>query len=297
MQDRRNYRNLWLSWVCLGIIGCVPNTTWPPASGKNSPATTLETGGDARLAGQTQPTIEAIQMSFDILRAEFPMESTRHSMKVWNHVDRNCLDARTISLLARNGLRVGVAGPGAWPAIQTILVASSANAEPQVWEGSTGLPVVAMLGEIRDPETIFAYSDSGRLNGKTFSAGQKLMQLDYAVLTQSGGAVETRLSFEIRHDRGEMTWESSGGIVRQVPAYDRHVFEDLTAQIIVPPSYTLVIGPDERAAQEYLVGARFFELDRDTVSSETLYFITPRPIRAPMRSGALPRSPPSKDNK
>jgi len=296
MQDRRNIRYLSLFSVCLGITGCNPNSTWSPSAKKNTPATAAATASNELSAEHTQPTIEAVQMSFDILRVEFPLESARHSLKVWNHADRNCLDARTVARLSRNGLRVGIANPEAWPAVQTILTASKARIEPQVWEGSTGLPVVAALGTISEPETIFSYGDAGRLNGKTFSAGQKLMQLDYAVLAQSGGAVETRLSFEVRHDRGEMTWESSGGVVRQVPAYDRHLFDDLTATLLVPPGTTLVIGPDERAAQEYLVGARFLEWDRDAAAFEAMYFITPKPSRAAIKNGT-PRSPPVKDKK
>lgn len=197
-----------------------------------------------------------------------------------------------MSRLARNGVRVGVANPEAWPAVKVILDAAKATLEPLTWEGQTGLPVVLPLGTVGEPQTIFSYGDSGRPSGKTFTTGQKIMQLDYAVHAHAGGSVELRLSFEVRHDRGEMTWESSGGVIRQVPAYDRHPFEELTAVLTVPPGAILVVGPDERADQEYLVGARFFDRAVDGSSVETLYFITPRPVRGPAARASAARSPP-----
>lgn len=282
------------SLIGWGITGCDSAATWPLGAKKtadaapSNPATTSTTKESS--AGKAASGIQVVQINFDILRVDFPLESTRHSLKVWNHVDRGCLEPRTVSRLARNGLRVGVANPDAWPAVQAILSASRARVNRQEWEGQTGLPVVAALGSIPEPESIFSYDDAGRLNGKTFSAGEKLMQLDYAVLAQAGGAVETRLTFEVRHDRGEMTWESAGGVVRQVPAYDRHIFTDLAAAMIVPPGATLVIGPDERAAQEYLVGARFLEHDVDGAAHETMYFITPRPTRTTVPGALQPGS-------
>lgn len=296
MQVFRHYCPCFFLLACCGMAGCDPASGFFLAPSKKPLASAPDNAAGSP-SGQNAPIVQSVQLNFDILRADFPKDSTRHSLKVWNHVDRNCLDARTVSRLARNGLRVGVAAPDAWPAVQAILTASKARVEPLPWEGQSGLPVVAPLGAITEPESIFSYGDAGRLNGKSFSAGQKLMQLDYAVLAQSGGAVEMRWTFEVRHDRGEMTWESSGGAVRQVPAYDRHVFEDLTAGTIIPTGSTLVIGPDERAEKEYLVGARFFEPQRDGSSYETVYFVTPRPTRAAVKGFSMPRSPPAKDSK
>ena len=87
--------------------------------------------------------------------------------------------------------------------------------------------LVILAGAIDDAESIFSYSDQGRLVGKTFPAGDKLLSIDYAVHPELGGFTELRLDFEIRHDRGTMTWQRHGDIIRQVPDYDRHLFAEV----------------------------------------------------------------------
>ena len=68
-----------------------------------------------------------IRLAFDIMRVDMPCLDGCDSRKVWNHVGELRMDTQTLSRLARNGLRVGVAIPDSWPAIETIMEATDAS--------------------------------------------------------------------------------------------------------------------------------------------------------------------------
>jgi hypothetical protein len=114
------------------------------------------------------------------------------------------------------------------------------------------------------------------LVGKTFPVGDKLLNLDYAYHPQLGGRTDLKLSLEIRHDRGVLTWEKQDGVIRQVPDCDRHIFSDLNAMLSLSTGEFLVIGLGEESGNEYLVGSRFLTFDRAGTRYETLFCVTPQ---------------------
>jgi len=216
-----------------------------------------------------------VELTFDVMRVTLPIGTMRHSRKIWNHVDELAVDATRISLLARNGLRVGAASPDAWPAIRTVLVACDAGIRKDQFQSFSGLPLVIETSEISDTESFFAYAANDRLDGKSFTQGKKLVTLDYTVYAAMGGLVEVKLTFEVRHDRGTMTWENVNGVITPAPAFDRHVFEDLTTHLSITPGSMLILGPSDEASNEYLVGSRFLMERRGADRYEVLYMITP----------------------
>ncbi len=216
-----------------------------------------------------------VELTFDVMRVTLPIGTMRHSRKIWNHVDELAVDATRISLLARNGLRVGAASPDAWPAIRTVLVACDAGIRKDQFRSFGGLPLVVETSEITDTESFFAYAANDRLDGKSFTQGKKLVTLDYIVYAAMGGLVDVKLTFEVRHDRGTMTWENVNGVITPAPAFDRHVFEDLTTNLSITPGSMLILGPSDEADNEYLVGSRFFMERRGADRYEVLYMITP----------------------
>ncbi len=231
-----------------------------------------------RAAGPGGPS-DVVNLAFDLLRTELPVESIRHSKKVWNHVDELRIDSALSGRLARNGLRIGAASVDAWPAIRTILDSCGARAHREQLLPQTGLPVVVELGTIESSESIFCYAPDGRLVGQTFPAGGKLITFGYRVHPELGGYVDLKVSLEVRHDRGVMTWERRDGIIRQVPALDRRVFEDLSVLLSLKAGEFLVIGPSKEADNEYLLGSRFFMRQRGDIRYEVLLLVTPSPYR------------------
>lgn len=220
-----------------------------------------------------------VHLAFDVVRVDLPVESIRHSRKIWNHVDELRIDPQAVARLARNGLRVGVACPAAWPAIETIVEAGVGTVRNERLLTQRGLPVAIALSSVDDSETFFSYDRSSRLVGKTFPAGDKRLKLDYAFHAQLGGCTDVQLTLEVQHDRGEVRWERDGDVIRQVPAYDRHVFADLSVLLALNPGEFVVIGPGDEADNEYLVGSRFFMHKRSGQWYETVLCITPRPYR------------------
>ncbi|MFH1109359.1 MAG: hypothetical protein V1790_09220 [Planctomycetota bacterium] len=226
-------------------------------------------------------TVHVVNLAFDVLRVEMPIDGARNSPKVWNHVDELRLDSDLVARLARNGLRVGVASSASWSAIRTILEAGRARTQKDQMLPQPGTPLVIELAAIQESESIFSYGRDNRLVGKTFPAGQKTVQLDYAFHPHLGGCTDLEVGFEVRNDRGEMTWERRDGEIRQVPAYDRHVFENLRAALTLKPGEFLVVSPGDQADNEYLIGSRFLMHSASGERSETLLFITPQPFQSP----------------
>ncbi len=214
------------------------------------------------------------------MRAEMSTEEGRNSRKVWNHVDELRVERAATGRWVRNGLRVGVGSTASWPAIRAILEAGKARVSKDQLLTQAGVPLLIELGAIHDSESIFSYDRDRRLSGRTFAAGTKILQLDYAFHAQLGGVTDLQVGFEIRHDRGEMTWERAGeGIIRQVPAIDRHTFDDLKVAVTVKSGEFLVIGPSEQADNAYLVGSRFLSGGSTGGRVETLLFLTPMPFQ------------------
>ena len=223
--------------------------------------------------------MQVIDLMFDVVQATLPIDGVRHSLKVWNHVDELRVDSAIAARLARNGLRMGAATRAAWPALRAVFDAADADVRRDQLFAQRGLPLTIHLGSIEEAESIFSYGRDERLVGKTFAAGDKLVNIDYAFHPELGRCIDVRVGFEVSHDRGMLTWERQGGVLKQVPAYDRHVFADLTPVLTLNPDEFLVIGLGDQAENEYLLGPRFLTRKKSGRRFETLLCLTPRPYR------------------
>ncbi|MEK6675283.1 MAG: hypothetical protein AABZ47_06460 [Planctomycetota bacterium] len=225
-------------------------------------------------------TVHVVQLAFLVERYDLPYKDVRHTKKIWNHVDEMRAGARRTAQMARNGLRVGVASEDSWPAIATILQASDARRKTDELVAQPGLPVTILLGTIHESESFFSYSSGNELLGKTLPSGEKLILVDYVFRAELGGTLDVKLSFEVRRDLGEMNWEQQEAIIRQVPAVERHVFEELGLLLTLRAGEFLIVGPSEKADIPYLTGSRFFIQESGGVrSAETLICIRPRPFQ------------------
>ena len=229
------------------------------------------------VAPSSAKPIRVVDLAFEILRIELPLGGVQHSRKIWNHVDELRVNPKLVARLARNGVRLGAVPQEAWPAIHTILDAGDAEGHKELLLSTSGLPLTFKVGSVSDSETVFCYGPGHQLVGKTFAAGDKVVEVNYALRPEMGGHVDLQVSLEVRHRRGVMTWEKTAGIIQQVPDYDRHVFSDLRAAIALNLTESLLIGPGEEAQNEYVVGSRFFTKRRAGNRYETLYCITPVP--------------------
>lgn len=235
--------------------------------------------------------MQTIDMAFDIIRADLPLDTVRHSRKLWNHLGAGGMTPPQTALLARNAVRIGVGTRDAWPAIRAILE----NAAPEVRQDQLliqrDMPLVLDVGTLTDPQSLFVYDDQGRLDGKTFAAGTKLVHFDYALHPSLGGSVEVHVGFELRQAHGTMTWDTADGLVRQVPAEERYLFTSPRAAFTVPPEGFIVIGPSELADNRHLLGGSFFSTGNPGAAREIVLIITPLPHRVQSDARSPRRTP------
>jgi len=268
-------------WFGVTVAGCATaergGSTSPHGAGSGVSAE-RPSGVDVAVVAPGR-AFRIVDLSFEVLRADLPVEQWGNSRKLWNHVDELRMDAALVARLARNGFRVGAVPPGSWPAIETVLDACDARTYRNVLAPPRGAPLLITLGPVADRESIFTYNAGGRLTGKTFVAGEKIIALDYVFQPQLGSFTELQVGFEVRHDKGVMTWSREGGVIRQVPDVDRHVFKDLVVPLTLEGGECFVVGPSETATNEYLIGGRYLTIDHDGEAYVSVLFITPTPYQ------------------
>jgi hypothetical protein len=221
--------------------------------------------------------ISIVQLAFDVLRVDLPLAGSRDVLSIWNHIDRLRVSPEVTARLARNGIRIGAVPPSAWPAIETILDSPQTELRKETLLAQGGEPLAIKMASVGEGESIFMYGAQNRIAGKTFASGDKLITLDYGVSMEARGEMPIQVGFEIRDDLGVMTWKRESGVVREVPAYDRHVFEELATTIRLTDGEAVAIGLGPDADNDYLIGNRFLTIERNAKRFETVLFITPRP--------------------
>jgi hypothetical protein len=217
-----------------------------------------------------------LQVQFDVMWVELPIHAIRHSIKVWNHVDELQLPPQQCALLARNGLRIGVANVDAWPAILTLLQANGARSDQRKHAVQSGHPLTLDMGTIADGETIFTYNARERLVGDTFPAGHKYVYIDYDVHADDPSRVTLRVMLEIHALSPSRRWTVDPDTFPEKPDYLGKVFADLAATFVVEEDQFLVIGPSPQAGTEHLLGGKFFEQVAGGRRYEILIFATPQ---------------------
>lgn len=241
---------------------------------------TAASSSDVGLSRQSTGTtsnnnLQIVGLAFDVIRIDLPLDDIQHSRKVWNHVDEMRIDSALSARLARNGIRCGAAAADAWPAIQAIAELAEAQVRRNRLTPSRGAPLVIEIDRVGENESIFTFDPRGGLSGKTFSGGRKLIVVDYDYHPGLGGSCDLRVGFEIRRDLGEMTWETRNGVIRQVPALDRHVFSDIRAELSLKTGELLLIGLSDSSSTRFILGSRFLTMQKEGRRFETLLCLKP----------------------
>lgn len=232
-----------------------------------------------------------VVLGMDVVRVELAADDVRDARKVWNHVDELRLGAEHSVLLARNGLRMAVGSPESWAAIRAIMDTSKAQVEQETLISEANMPLTLTLGQSTEGESIFIYLGPGRLTGRSFPAAEKLLTLDYRARHEAGDEVDLRLTFEVREDLGVMAWEKINGSIREVPAYNRHTFEELSTLATMRPGEFLAIGLGEGMDKPNLLGNRFLTTEQAGRTRELLLFLTPRLMERQAPAGSATTQP------
>ncbi|UCG17766.1 MAG: hypothetical protein JSV19_06990 [Phycisphaerales bacterium] len=230
-------------------------------------------------AGSAGDELIVVQLHFDVMRVELPIDPVRHSAKIWNHVDELQVDPQQCALLGRNGLRIGVASADAWPAIEAVLDAHHARSTRRQHAVQSGYPLTLDVGGVEGGETIFSYDGQGNLAGTTFGGGRKYIHVDYAVSADNSGRITLKVLPEVHAESTRKRWETAGGVFQEQASYEGRVYRELAASVRLSPGRFLVIGPSPQADIGYLLGSRFLEREAGGTRYETLLFATPQLFR------------------
>lgn len=215
------------------------------------------------------------------------------SGKIWNHLSDQMIPAQTSTLLQRNGIRMGMGGPQAWPPIKAIL-----DQEKPVETSSdnttlgNGLPLVINLdrGRLRD-QTLFLFRLDGTRAGTTCPKSRNMLLIEYALAVDKPGAVQLDIMPQIQQKEtlGELTINQLGALdmPRQEPT---RVLRELAFRLVMNPDQFVVIGPSANAWKiRVLTGSLFFCEQVESRECETAFFITPSLRRADDKPEALAR--------
>ena len=284
-------RRLRLLIVCLACPtaisiagpGCNAPKRWGFGADESAAATQTardsESAPSEASARSADDELIVVQLHFDVMHVELPIDPVRHSAKIWNHVDELQVDPQQCALLRRNGLRVGVAAADAWPAIQAVLDAHHARSTRRQHAVQSGYPLTLDVGGVEGGETIFSYDGRGNLAGTTFGGGRKYIHVDYAVSADGSGRITLKVLPEVHAESARKHWENAGGVIQEQASYEGRVYRELAASVCLLPGRFLVIGPSPQAEIGYLLGSRFLEREVGGTRYETLLFATPQLFR------------------
>lgn len=238
----------------------------------------------ANAAPPSDQVLHVIHFQFDVLRIDILDDPTGHGRKLWNHADELRVDPAQAALLARNGVRMGVAPRGAWPALQTIIDAVHPKLTRAAPVLAAGAPLTIELADIKNPEPLFRYNQHAALVGGTVEKGRKAVQIAYQWDPRRASQTELVVSFVIARGQAGQTWDVLTG--QPVSESDRTVFDELTCVLVLQEDEFLVMGAGADVANPFLVGPRFFSGEGSGRRRETLLLVTPRPVRSAVESRA-----------
>lgn len=277
------------------VVACVEPTQWAKSPPDTAAASALMAPGDTnpfvlaarpstRFAGarvSPSPPIVLVT-SFDVLRVDVPLGAVSESGKLWNHIDEDLLAPEAVAQLRRNGFRIGLGRPDAWPPIRAILGAiEQAVSSQQSLEIRNPYPLSIKLDEAARHQTLFLYRRDETLVGATYPRSRNRLRIAHAVDPNHMSRITLEITPEVIEETNDRRWRrASDGRVERVPVTRGRVFHELTARITVPPDHFLVVGPSRKIAMSALVGAAFLRREVDGKERETILFITPKLYRA-----------------
>lgn len=186
------------------------------------------------------------------------------------------IDPDVVQRLARNGIRVGIAGQSAWPAIQTVVKGVGGTISSTSLGAGPGMPVSLALGEVEESETVFLHDNRNALKGRTFQRGKKLLTFTGYAPPDLAAGIQVGLELEIRHEGGSLTWARAADGIQAVPMVERQVFSEVGASALVGPGEILLIGPNHDVENEFLLGGKYFETVREGRARDVVICMTAR---------------------
>ncbi len=279
--------NIWyIPWCCLAAVsGCAVLTSASPDRGIAHPQPVLGAGEGSTLLFESQRTtpdgpadddIVVVRLLFDVERVLVPAEvMATERERLWKYVDELRTDPTTSALLARNGFRIGVAGPTGQNGMRSVLEELRARCERVRHTVQAGAPLTLDLGAVGEGQTVFTIGPDGSLKGKTFRAATKLLHVDYEVSIGEAPRTTLRITPEVFKEDAQPHWQMRDGAIQYQKRYLGMVYREFAVEVNTVPGEAIVIGATESEPESLTLGSMMFGESVGGRRWETLLCIEP----------------------
>jgi hypothetical protein len=239
-----------------------------------------QTDGAPAQPGQAGPLVSLV-VTFDLLRIEVAAGAISTSESLWNHLDEEAVGSAQALLLRRNGFRVGLGQPGAWPAVEAILGASQPIlSRRKVLSLGGPQPVSIEDGQAPRDQTVFYYRGDGTLVGQSLADSRNLLRVDHQIEPESPEAVVLQVTPIVYQKDLGLQWLRTAAGLEKLPALEGLAVEELSFRIRLPAGCFLLIASGPEASQPGLIGREFMSCEGRDGRYEFVYVIWARVIRS-----------------
>ncbi|MBN1343514.1 MAG: hypothetical protein JXQ73_12575 [Phycisphaerae bacterium] len=221
-----------------------------------------------------------VAVYLDLLRVEVPLGAVSRSYKVWDELDEQCLGAECVVMLKRNGFRVAVGRPEAWPPIKSFLDDLSDTVVYRDRFNLSGGASTVAISEGPDDRSVFFFRKDGTMAGSSFPASHSLFQIVHRLNPDDPSEVILKVIPEIRQNERKLEWSRRGERYVRVPVYEGRTFYELAVEVALSPGRFIVIGPGQEIELDAVVGRALLTREVEGRRYESIFVLTPRVIRS-----------------
>lgn len=226
-----------------------------------------------------RPAVAVVGLSFDVIRVELPLAESSIATDIWKYVDESNSDPSLPALLARNGMRIGVADGSAWAAMRSIFERNSARSSRDQLTMQEDQPAMIRMGKLEEGGMYFLHRRGGKVEGGTFEAGDRFIRLDYEMPASDTDAIDLRVTLETRGADSTRRLVSHDGKVQQVLATEGDSFGEMAYSTRLENGQFLVMGSGDSADKGFRIGSWWFRSQSGENRTETIVCVRPAPFR------------------
>jgi hypothetical protein len=230
----------------------------------------------AGLAAPAQDARSGVEVLVHLLvyQINVPLGTVSNSEEFWKHVDEQCLNVATHSLLLKNGVRAGVAAAREWDYFKNILDRSAAQTSSCGFQGGgSGTGDLALKTEVAE-QTLFFFNQRNLLEGRSFERSDNLLCTEFRANPRKIGEVWLRVCPMVRTLRKRFVFDEEDE--RRLLYRSPEKVYDLALDVSVPPGSFLVLAPSTEARWKVSLGYHFLVHDTAAGLNEQLILLVPR---------------------
>jgi len=248
----------------------------PNATGEQGTATDALTAPAGQTTSESDRPVVIQGVRFQVLRVRAPVGTFSRSEKIWNALDEDVLPMDHRALLAKNGLRIAVAGQDVWLQIKAILDAEPVEVFSDHRAVHDGFPLPLLINTELREQTLFLIRPDNTMAGARFSQATMTLRLAYAVPLDAPQSLQLEITPEVRLPsyRPAPTVTKFGWTEHPSVEQGRPLWE-LASQVTVGPEQFVVVGPSSAVGTPHLAGTLLLCEQINSRDFESICFITP----------------------